>query len=302
MKKILLASLIISTVCISQAEYRINIPLNGVPLKFRGVTSYDPLYGNWVNTGVAHDCSNWSPSVGTVAVGTSFTQTATDCKQEQSRTVQDREIDSGTNAITNVGAPYSENQFITASDTRTSVGTLENWIAATPSYTTWINVGALASCSNWTPDPSTVNLGTSFTQTATNCTQDQSREKQNREQETTTLNYRNVGSPVVETNTLTNQTSTRSSTGTKPTKECIHDNNNPTSWQVFDDYMQQGAATNFGNVIRWKGVVILDNYDFMEQRKIPKITSYVSGGYTYTVGPFVQSSGDSTFEYQLCRE
>jgi hypothetical protein len=66
--------------------------------------------------------------------------------------------------------------------------------------------------------------------------------------------------------------------------------------------MQQGAATNFGNVIRWKGVVILDNYDFMEQRKIPKITSYVSGGYTYTVGPFVQSSGDSTFEYQLCRE
>jgi hypothetical protein len=177
--------------------------------------SADPVYTVWVNNGNLYDCTNWSPLENTVGLGTNFEQTATDCKQDQTRTRQDREQETTTLAYRNVGNIVTENQTLTNQiNTRNAVGTMETWVAATPVYTSWVNSGGIYGCSNWSPSPSTVPRGKTFTQTATDCEQDQTRTRQNREQETTTLVYRNVGGLITENQTLTNQNSSRSATGT----------------------------------------------------------------------------------------
>lgn len=100
--------------------------------------------------------------------------------------------------------------------------TPENWQSYDPEYSAWVNSGAIYSCTNWTPDPSTVTAGQTFNQTATDCQQDQSRSRQDREQETTTKVIRNKDTAVTETQTIT-VSSTRNATGTKITKECLYD-------------------------------------------------------------------------------
>lgn len=179
-------------------------------------TASSATYTTWINTGTISSCTNWSPAVNTVKIGVTFTQTATDCKQSQTRNRQDREQETTTLAFRNVGSPVIENQTITVNDTRSATGTMEAWVSTTPVYTAWVNTGSITSCSNWSPATNTVTINTSFTQTATDCQQAQTRNKQNREQETTTLAYRNVGSPIVENQSIT-ISNTRSAIGTKET-------------------------------------------------------------------------------------
>jgi len=180
-----------------------------------------PIYSEWVNSGSIYDCTNWTPSENTINKGEVFTQTATDCKQNQTRTRQDREQEITTLAYRDVGSLVDEtNVLLGQINTRSSIGTMENWIAASPIYSEWINSGSLYDCTNWSPDPSTVNSGVSFTQTATNCKQNQTRTKQEREQDTITLAYRNIGELITETNVLNSQSNTRSAIGTKVNKVC----------------------------------------------------------------------------------
>jgi len=82
-----------------------------------------PLVSPWANDGAIYDCSNWSPSPSTVAQGSNFTQTATDCSQLQKRTSQQREFYSKTQEYRNLGVATVETQVITVSGTRTAVGT-----------------------------------------------------------------------------------------------------------------------------------------------------------------------------------
>lgn len=91
----------------------------------------------------------------------------------------------------------------------------ENWQPAESLYSEWINVNDIYGCSNWTPDTSTLPIGVIFQQTA-DCKQDQTITKQEREKETTTLVYRNVGKPTTETKSITVQLS-RQATGIKET-------------------------------------------------------------------------------------
>jgi len=175
-----------------------------------------PTYSTWTNSGSVTGCTNWSPAPSTVTIGQSFTQTATDCKQAQTRTRQDREVETTTGAIRNAGSPVTETQTITVSSTRQATGTKETWAATTPTYTSWVNSGAVYGCTNWSPATSTVTIGQAFTQTATDCSQNQTRTRQDREQETTTGEIRNVGTPVTETRTIA-ASSTRQATGTKET-------------------------------------------------------------------------------------
>jgi len=175
-----------------------------------------PTYTAWTNSGSVTGCTNWSPATSTVTIGQAFTQTATDCKQAQTRTRQDREVETTTGAIRNVGSPVTETQTITVSSTRQATGTKETWAATTPTYTSWVNSGAVYGCTNWSPATSTVTIGQAFTQTATDCSQNQTRTRQDREAETTTGEIRNVGTPVTETRTIA-ASSTRQATGTKET-------------------------------------------------------------------------------------
>ena len=101
---------------------------------------------------------------------------------------------------------------------KTSVAPEENeiWNSIEPIITEWTNIGETYDCINWNPDAATVPLGTFFEQTATDCKQDQTRTLQNREQEVTSLQIRNIGTPVIENQTLSDQTKTREIEGTMP--------------------------------------------------------------------------------------
>jgi hypothetical protein len=168
-----------------------------------------PVYGDWVDVNGPYSCSNWSPFPSTVGKGLVFTQTANDCSQDQKRTVQARIKNNVTNEIKNSGALGSENRTIVASDHRESIGTLENWLGITPTYTSWIDTNALYGCTAWSPSPATYSVSTNFTQTSNTCKTDQERQRQEREQEKFTSEIRNNGEPVTEEQTLTGKTATR---------------------------------------------------------------------------------------------
>lgn len=192
-----------------------------------------PILTAWVNEGSVYDCQTWSPSPTTVTVGQAFTQQSDDCKIKQTRTRQDREQEAVTLAYRNVGSLVNESQVIAASSSRQSVGSKETWIAATPVYSLWSNSSSVYGCTNWSPDPSTVNSGVTFTQNATDCKIDQTRTRQNREQESTTLVYRSIGGLVTESQTLPGQSNSRQAIGTKTAKVCKYDRSfNPN----FDSY------------------------------------------------------------------
>lgn len=243
--KLIFLLLFIST---SQAGYTIKVILDN-EVKYYNWLETDPIIGEWENIGIIYDCSNWSPETSTINIGQSFTQTATNCNQDQTRTVQDKEIDEISEAIRDNGEPYIESRTITINDTREAIGTKETWVAITPTYTEWVDSGSVYGCSNWSPDPSTVNSGVSFTQTATDCSQDQTRLRQEREQETTTNEIRNNGPQVTENTTIA-ASSTRTATGTKITAIT------PTISSFYVQYpvvVMCGGAGNSNGTLRWSG-------------------------------------------------
>lgn len=213
MKRIAIATLTFLTLGLTQASYTVKIPLDN-KIKYYQWSGTEPVLSEWINDGDIYDCSNWSPPPTSITIGELFIQTATDCRQDQIRNVQNREIDRVSGAIRDSGEPYTESRTTSVSDTRDAIGSLENWAATTPIYTEWVNSGGIYGCSNWTPDPATVTTGQSFDQTATDCKQNQTRSRQEREQETTTLEIRNKGTAIAEIQTIT-VLSTRSATGTR---------------------------------------------------------------------------------------
>lgn len=92
----------------------------------------------WKNKGSISSCTNWSPSENTVLEGTQFEQKATDCKQEQVRTIQKQEINNK-NELRDVGQPYEESQLISATSKRNKVGikVITCSFTYTQAYTQW---------------------------------------------------------------------------------------------------------------------------------------------------------------------
>lgn len=188
-------------------QFRYNYTLSSnVPYDWQ---STDPTYTNWENVGDIHSCSNWSPSIATYGKGTAFTQTATDCKQDQQRYIQERQQDSRTGIYQNIGNPVAELRSIDQTQSRAAVGILENWSAIDPTYTNWVDTNALYGCTSWSPDPSSYSSTASFTQSTSTCKTDQEREKQNREEEKYTSEVRDSGSPEKEKQTLPSQSASR---------------------------------------------------------------------------------------------
>lgn len=284
MKKIIMLSLSALAVSVSQAAYMVKVNLE------KDVTFYqwfddDPVLGPWVNSGAVYDCSNWTPFVETMTIGQSFTQTASDCKQNQTQTAQNREVDSVAGTVRDKGLPYTNTKSIQTSDTRLAVGTLETWNAIFSDYTVWANSGTLNSCSNWSPATTTVPTGQSFTQTATDCKQPQTRTKQDREQETTTLAIRNKGSIVTENQSIV-ASSTRTATGTKVMTECMFN-------EAAGFY-----AYNFGsiqeNMYFWNGEYLGGG---------PAVFNY--NGYQYSLSSFVRTEYSTYLQtnyYYVCRK
>jgi hypothetical protein len=169
----------------------------------------EPAYGDWVDVGNVYGCSNWSPYTSTIGKGLTFEQTATNCSQNQTRTVQPQIRNNINGEIKASGAIGSEDRAIVASDRRDAVGTLENWLSFDPTFTSWVDTNALYGCTAWSPDPAIYGQNKDFVQTSLTCKTDQERFRQEREKEKFTSEIRNDGVPVKETQTLSGQSADR---------------------------------------------------------------------------------------------
>lgn len=89
-----------------------------------------------------------------------------------------------------------------------------NWLPWESVISNWVDAGSLINCSNWSPLADTVDQGTAFKQTATDCKQPQQRTVQATERNEQTLAIRNAGNPTTETRNV-EATSTRDSVGTR---------------------------------------------------------------------------------------
>jgi hypothetical protein len=195
------------------------------------------------------------------------------------------------------------------------VNVVQTWVATTPTYMAWTNSGALYGCTNWTPDPSTVNSGTTFTQNATNCNQAQTRTRQDREQETTTSEIRNVGVEVTENQTLINQANSRSAIGTKVTAVCLYDESyapNIFIWYETGTSKYLWASPYNGIPEIWIDVLTATTVDVMGTGSFPipgltKISNtefrYAAPGKTWkiTKGAYVLSQSGWNY-YKVCYE
>lgn len=310
---IILTSLLMA---ISFAEYSVQFPLQSekggsLPdgsINIKRTTqnenwiSISPTYTSWTNYEEIYDCNNWTPNPNTVIIGQPFIQTSNDCKQKQNRLRQDREQESSTSMIRDIGDPVTENQIIIVSNTRNSIGALENWILTNPIYTEWVVDGEPFNCTNWSPDKNTVAIGQSFTQTATDCEQKQIRTRQNIEQETTTLAYRNSGEPIIETQNLTGITHNRNETGTK--EEIVGcyttDGSNVSYWSEYSSFTTAQYIFFMNEKIWPEGDSSVE--------LLPIFTSYTSNGYRYTRGDLVKTTVTTNYgvtstikDYKVCR-
>lgn len=156
----------------------------------------------------------------------------------------------------------------------------ENWQPYTPEYSEWVNSGEVTACS-WEPATSTVVSGQPFTQTATDCQQLQTRNKQEREMDSVTLTIRNVGDPVTEIQSIT-VSSTRSAIGKAP--DCRYE---VLAMGGSGFYMLNGADPSVGDVY-WNSTSPIGKASF---------GSLYLNGYRYYAG--ILQSG---WSYQVCRE
>jgi hypothetical protein len=193
------------------SDYRYRFTLSdNVPYQWENA---GVVYDDWTDSGSYYDCKNWSPSNSTVGKGLAFTQTSTECSQNQVRTAHPQRKDKRTGKVEEIpGSAYQESQTISTTHTQDAVGILENWSAIASTYTDWKDTNALYGCTLWSPDPSVYTTSNSFTQNSSTCKTDQERERQDLEQEKYTDEIRNQGDPVTEKQTLSAQHASRNYT------------------------------------------------------------------------------------------
>lgn len=143
MKKIILNLTLISICSATQADYIIKIPLendNGGHLPNNSINitprtpslpnetwiPYDTEYTAWVNQDEPYNCTNWTPNESSVITGEFFTQTATDCKQNQTRLVQEREQETTTMIIRNKGISTIDSNIILVESSRQATGSMNS--------------------------------------------------------------------------------------------------------------------------------------------------------------------------------
>lgn len=154
----------------------------------------------WRDVGDIYACSNWTPDVGTVSQGVTFTQTATDCVQLQEQTIQARQQNSLSHIIRNVGSPQINQRSVASTSTRDAIGTKpSDWQPTTPLVSGWTDQSSTG-CS-LVPASATLLPG-QVTQSRSCTSVTQTRTTQQREYNQALGTYRNVGVPVVEQKTF----------------------------------------------------------------------------------------------------
>lgn len=141
MKKIAL-TLLIASFSTSFATYQVVYPNQIVNFKSDIVketfTPTDPLISDWSDVGAPYDCSNYGPDPSGYSYGVKFTQISNNCKINQERTIQNRQISSISQAVSTVGEPIVEQQVVeNQTSSRDGTGTRYNYIINIGSYTAW---------------------------------------------------------------------------------------------------------------------------------------------------------------------
>lgn len=175
----------------------------------------------------------------------------------------------------------------------------DRWAPASAVYTGWQNSSDPYSCSAWSPDPSTVASGTTFTQDAT-CSQNQIAYQQNREVSLITGQVRNSGAPIPLYQTI-QVTITQQATGTKQSQPTC-------KWVAFTKEGIYSTAWSHG-VSNVGGpeqgyLLYLGEPTSVGVSKATDTVSY--NGRIYSVGRFRQSTclgkncATSREEYEVC--
>lgn len=136
----LLSSLSLGMLVNAHADYVMSIPLNNKVIfkeasNTGGTLPPEPTILNssteWENSGIV-SCNSWTPSPSTVTAGTAFSQTGSNCSQDQIRQYEEYYIDSSNNKIT-TNSETQHQSISVASGTRSAVGTQAEYMFSTDS-------------------------------------------------------------------------------------------------------------------------------------------------------------------------
>lgn len=181
----------------------------------------------------------------------------------------------------------------------------EKWTLYEPEYSEWFDFGESYGCSNWSPDPTTIDNEHPFIQTATDCVQQKARYRQDQEQETTTKAIRNKGTAVIETQATT-VSITRTATGTKQPPQCIS-NIGGIIFSAGQNYKNSPNTTNGDYAYYGSGFFTAKSLSWGLNDMITA-TTLVRSGYRYSAGkrlePYSFNDSGLSIEgvYELCRE
>lgn len=158
------------------------------------------------------------------------------------------------------------------------------WNLISPLYSEWVDSGPITGCSNWLPETNKRADGESFIQTADDCSIQQNRTKQNREQEASSLEIRNIGKIITETKLVTTSSS-RSNIGTGP------------------DCKYSKDAPRYQAILRYDGYMFYYNNVYIALADLNE-KQFIKDGYIYYVGDYVTKDDIPPvwYFYEICRK
>lgn len=259
-------------------------------------------FSEWLNTGDPDNCGEWSPEASTVGFNESFEQTRV-CDQAQSRS-----RDYASQGVFLLSKSELISVQVTESQTFSGSG---DWVVASTSYTDFTDSGEGYDHADWSPLPS--NQEEDYIQTRY-YQQDQTRIKQRREQDRLSGEYRDLGEPVVQEQTISKEESRNvdvsfsyASYGEKyeisewlpaideqladfdQTQSYKQDRNKVWSYKVGDELIASNS--------------ILETDDLSSSREIDVyLPEWVDNGSTYSCGNWDESSEDYFIEQTFERK
>lgn len=247
----------------------------------------DPIYSPWVITRELYGCSTWTPDPSTYHESSSFSQIS-DCTSDESRMKQVMEQESFSGEKRADGLPSEE------------VRSIQNQ-PATRLYTVnvgeWQDVGQAHACSDWTPDPSTIDKGLEFNQSQNGCLQDQKRTRDeffidHVTKEKVTLEAKD------ELQVTAIPTKTRSSIGTKVPPVCIFNDIFTSGHRSYVVSVKMTDSSN-RNTLLWY-------YDGAELPSTNNTYENYVNGVRYVPGKVIRVSYDIAWQvqtyYEACKE
>jgi hypothetical protein len=134
------------------------------------------IYGSWNNVGSAESCGTWAVSPMTIDFGDAFQQTRS-CQQAQQRNVVPILFNPVLQTTRN-GDMEIEDRSVNVSQYQPSIGQRDYINGETAdAWGAWISQGARYDCSDWSPEPDSMNLHVSFLQNR-DCSQNQTHSRQ----------------------------------------------------------------------------------------------------------------------------